>query len=86
MRATKVSGKQFANGRIIGKNQNMSKQPSSKDQASIDSSSIDKDIDKDAAADKDAAESKSDGADKPHTLSDSPSKDASADTSTDMKS
>ena len=46
----KVSGKQFANGRIIGKNQNMSKQPPSKDQASIDSTSMDKDIDKDEAA------------------------------------
>ena len=75
----KVSGKQFANGRIIGENQNMSKQPPSKDQASIDSSSMDKDVDKDEAADKD------DVADKDDAAFDSPSVDSSIDREEDTE-
>lgn len=50
MRAIKVSGKQFANGRISGNDQNMSKQPPSTDKSSADSAPTEKEEEKEVSA------------------------------------
>jgi len=50
MRAIKVSDKQFANGRISGNDQNMSKRPPSTDKSSADSAPTEKEEEKEVSA------------------------------------